>query len=121
MMEKEQMMIRQMEFMNMLAKNPIYMDIVGRLGLAKFLRKTVRALGVSPDEVIPTDEQLMARDLMQQRAQEQALTQQQAQPGNGMNGMINPVPDEAPRNLMPDGQPVGGLDSSLFMQNGNRS
>lgn len=94
---KEQLQIRRAEFLQTTA-NPLDAAIIGRRGRAKLLRENARALDMSPDDIVPTDEELIAQERQQ-------MMQAQQQP-----------PGAAPQTLNAAGEPAGGGDAALFQQ-----
>ncbi|NBT77286.1 MAG: hemophilus-specific protein [Betaproteobacteria bacterium] len=62
---------RQLEFLQITA-NPIDMDIMGKEGRAKVLRSVSTTVGLSGEDIIPSEEELKARQV---QAQQQAMLQ----------------------------------------------
>lgn len=60
-MESERM--RKLEFLQM-TMNPIDMEIIGKKGRANILRELSEDLGMAPDEVVPTDVELLQQQQM---------------------------------------------------------
>lgn len=66
--QQEQMQIRRTEFMNMLASNPIYLDIIGEKGILVILREAIKSLEMPIDSIIPSDKEMELRDVYKQKA-----------------------------------------------------
>lgn len=71
---KEQATLRRQEFLDR-SNNPIDMRIVGLLGRTKVMRQVLKALDMPVDEIIPPDDQLIAR----WSAEDAAAAQEQQQ------------------------------------------
>jgi len=110
--EKNQTQLRQIEFMNIIGKNPLYIDIIGRRGIAKLLRRLVVSLSIDADDIVPTDEEMEAQEKMVSMIQ-----QQQQQLSSQALPIVNRADQSNPANLTPDGRRVGGVDESLFVAN----
>lgn len=78
--QKETQRARQLEFLQITA-NPIDAQIVGPKGRAAILRSVATTIGMSGEEIVPSEEQL---DGMQKQAQAMALAQ--GVPGHGGMG-----------------------------------
>lgn len=76
-MQLESLQLRRNEFLNVTA-NPFDMQIVGLEGRAEVLRETAKGLEMDTGRVVPTREQLQAKQAMQM--QQQPAPAQQAQP-----------------------------------------
>lgn len=75
---KQQQQQRQNEFLNIVAANPIFAQIVGQEGLAYMLREIAKTLGLDTDKIVPALPILRAREAMAQQQALQAQVQQQA-------------------------------------------
>lgn len=82
---KQQQQQRQNEFLNIVASNPIFAQLVGQEGLAYMLREVAKTLGLDTDKIIPPLPVLRARQAMQQQQMLQAQVAQQAM-ANQQNG-----------------------------------
>ena len=82
---KQQQQQRQNEFLNIVASNPIFAQIVGQEGLAYMLREVAKTLGLDTDKIVPALPILRAREAMAQQQALQAQVQQQAM-ANQQNG-----------------------------------
>ena len=82
---KQQQQQRQNEFLNIVASNPIFAQIVGQEGLAYMLREVAKTLGLDTDKIVPALPVLRAREAIAQQQALQAQVQQQAmaQQANG--------------------------------------
>jgi len=69
-MQKEQLQLRVTEFMNMLSTNPIYIDIVGRLGIFRLMRESLKVLNLPYDYILPSEKEFNANDKDKQRLQQ---------------------------------------------------
>ena len=107
---KQQQQQRQNEFLNIVASNPIFAQIVGQEGLAYMLREVAKTLGLDTDKIVPALPILRAREAITQQQALQAQVQQQAmanqQNGQTANGGTPAKPDNNmdQRRLM-DGTP----------------
>jgi len=113
---KEQLQIRRTEFLNMVGTNPIYSQILGKRRIAYLLRDAVLTLEMPTDDIIPSDKELEAMEIAEQKMQQlmlqqQAASQQTGVPGQGMPGQGTPP---KPRTLDMAGQPAQGMDAALF-------
>lgn len=86
--QRETQRARQLEFLQITA-NPADMAIIGPRGRADVLRAVANTIGLNGDQVVPTDDELMA-----QQRQAQEVAQMQAQPGHAPMGQP-PVPNQA--------------------------
>jgi hypothetical protein len=84
---------RQIEFLTATA-NPIDMAIIGPEGRANVLRKVANGIGIDGETVVPTDDEIKAK---QKQAEQQAQIQQQAAQAQG--GQRGPIMngDQGPR------------------------
>lgn len=82
---QEQAQVRANEILNIVASNPIFIDIVGPEPIAELLREVTKSLNI---EVVPPKEVLRARWLMQQQ-QAMLMAQQEAQAGGEPDSEVN--------------------------------
>jgi hypothetical protein len=82
-MQKETDRMRRLEFLQ-LTGNPIDMSIIGVDGRAKILRNVSDTLGMEGEDIVPSEDLLMARQQQQQQQQQVA-----AQPGGN-----EPAPED---------------------------
>lgn len=109
---KEQLQIRRTEFLNMVGTNPIYSEILGKRRIAYLLRDAVRTLEMPIDDIIPSDRELEAMDIAEQKMKQIMLQQQMAgQSAGALPGQGTPP---NPRTLDMAGQPAQGMDAALF-------
>ncbi len=76
-MVKEQAQVRTNEFLNIVASNPLFTQIVGEPGIAELLRQVAKRLDMDTDRIVPPAPVLQARLNQQQAAQQQATQQAQ--------------------------------------------
>lgn len=111
---KEQRIARTNEFLRD-TNNPTDNQIIGLEGRAKLLKEAAAGLEIDTTEIIPDKDGLKAL-VAKIEAQQAALMAQGQNPGAPGGS----VPGEAPVTLDPAGNPAGGTDSNLFMnQPGN--
>ncbi|QGM46109.1 portal protein [Methylocystis heyeri] len=77
---------RQTEFLQMTA-NPVDMGIIGPKGRAEILRQVAKGLGLPGDEIVPSDDDLMAQQAAAQQAAQQQGAVGHTQGGNGQPGV----------------------------------
>jgi len=91
-MVKEQAQVRRNEFMNIVASNPVFLQIVGEEAIAALLREAAKSLDMDVDKIVPPPEIIRARAMAREQ-QMQAMQQgPQVMPGNAQ--------------MLPNGQPV---------------
>lgn len=74
---KEQAAVRRNEFMQLALNNQTASQIMGPEGVAYLLREGAKTLDMDTEKIVPSDDELQARELMMAQAQRQTL----AQPG----------------------------------------
>ena len=94
--QRETQRARQLEFLQMTA-NPIDMGIIGPKGRAKVLRNVSTEIGLPGEEIVPTDEEMDAKE-----KQQEAMQQMQAQQGGG-GGQPGSPPGAPPQHGGPPG------------------
>ncbi len=72
---KEQAQVRKNEFLNIVASNPVFADIIGEEAMASLLREAAKGLDMDLNQVVPPPEVIRARVAAKQKAmmQQQAL------------------------------------------------
>ena len=78
--QRETQRARQLEFLQ-ITGNPIDMSIIGPKGRAKILRNVATEIGMPGEDIVPTDDEMDAKEKQQQQMQ-QAMAAQ-GQPGGG--------------------------------------
>jgi len=135
--QKESMAVRRNEFAGALAGNPIFMEVIGKKGIANLLREVIATLDMPSDSIVPSEQEIEAQDMqaqifnqIQQALQAiqmgqatpddlvamlmQVLGQPQAQ-GQGQDAPVNKGTPAKPVMLMADGAKAGGVDQSSFV------
>lgn len=79
---KEQAQVRMNEIMNIVASNPMFVEIVGEEAIADLLREVTRPLNI---DVVPPKEVIRARVLQKQMMQQMMMQQQMAMAGQPEN------------------------------------
>jgi hypothetical protein len=99
MVAKEQQAVRRTEYMNMVAQNGIYTQIVGTEGLRFMLREAGKPLFADIDKIIPEKPMPIQQPMPPQMAGETP-------------GQNAPMPNAA--TLLPGGMPAGGAENREF-------
>lgn len=89
---------KQLQFLQMTA-NPIDAPIVGTVGRARVLRAVAAGLGL-PDDIVPGDQELQAKEQAQQQMQQAQAAMNPQQPGPGQ-----PQPGASPAGQAAGAQP----------------
>jgi len=95
-MQRETERMRKLEFLS-LTNNPIDQQIVGISGRAKVLKAIADDLGMPGDDIVPSEQQLMAQQ-HEMAAQQQAAAQAQGNQPPGMAGPGAGAPERATDN-----------------------
>ena len=102
--QRETQRARQLEFLQ-ITGNPIDMSIIGPKGRAKILRNVATEIGMPGEDIVPTDDEMDAKEKQQQQMQ-QAMAAQ-GQPGGGPSSPSPAGPHGAPPGGQPGGAPPG--------------
>jgi hypothetical protein len=100
--QRETQRARQLEFLQ-ITGNPIDMGIIGPKGRAKILRNVATEIGMPGEDIVPSDDEMDAKE-KQQQAMQQAM---QAQGAQGQPGGGGSPPPAGPHGAPPGGQPGG--------------
>lgn len=110
--QRETQRARQLEFLQ-ITGNPIDMSIVGMKGRAQVLREVAREIGLPGENIVPTEEEMEAKEKQQQEMAAMQQAQGSAgqspvagppgQPGSHPGGA--PPPQQAPKPSAQPGQP----------------
>lgn len=76
--QKDQMQVRRNEFLGIVSQNPVFLDIVGKNGVAALLRESARDLGMDVDKIVPSEDVLKIKDAQAMQQQQMMAQQQQA-------------------------------------------
>lgn len=110
MMLKQGQQQRQAEILNIVASNPLFVQLIGQEGLAYMLREVLKPMGFETDRIIPATPILKAKaaaeQLQQMAAMQQQMAMQQQAQGQPAAGGSQAKPGNAvdQRRLM-DGSP----------------
>lgn len=121
MMLKQAQQQRQAEVLNIVASNPMFVQLIGQEGLAYMLREVLKPMGFATDKIIPATPILKAKaaaEQLQQMAamQQQMAMQQQAQGQPGAGGdKASPDKAQDQRRLM-DGSPQAVASAAPQLQ-----
>lgn len=69
----------RMTFLNIVASNPALMQLVGQSRVAFILREVAKALDISPDDAVPSEQEIRAQMMQMQQAQQEMLAAQKQQ------------------------------------------
>ena len=113
---KEAEAIRRNEFLQIVLNSPVAQQIVGADGTAELLRQAAKNLDTNVDEIVPNKQDMtimqQQQQVIQQLQQQLEMLQQGPPPAQqGQGGMVAPT---APRNVQPDGSPMGGQDGNMM-------
>lgn len=109
-MLKQAQQQRQAEVLNIVASNPLFVQLIGQEGIAYMLREVLKPMGFETDKIIPATPILKAKiaaeQLQQMAAMQQQMAMQQQAQGQPQAGGSKAKPDKAQdqRRLM-DGSP----------------
>jgi hypothetical protein len=89
--QRETQRARQLEFLQ-ITGNPIDMSIIGPKGRAKILRNVATEIGIPGEDIVPTDDEMEAKEKQQQQMQEMQMQMAQAAGGAPGGGPASPSP-----------------------------
>ena len=110
MMLKQAQQQRQAEVLNLVASNPMFVQMIGQEGMAYMLREVLKPMGFETDRIIPATPILKAKaaaEQLQQMAamQQQMAMQQQAQGQPQAGGSQRKPGNETDQRRLMDGSP----------------
>jgi hypothetical protein len=94
MIQKEGAQQRRNEFLQIVASNPTFSQLVGMQGIAALLRETAKTLDMDTDKLVPSDEAIRA---MQFQQSQQTMIQQGLAAQQGQQPQQMPQPQQQPQ------------------------
>jgi hypothetical protein len=109
--------------MNMLANNPMYLDIIGKKGVSILLRDVIKSLEMPWEDIIPSEQEIEANDMEKQfinNMMQMAMAVQQGQmpPEQFIQEIMSQLPQQGGKQGgQPGGQQLTGKGTPVTQAN----